>query len=108
MPVFFDYDEVTGVTQTYDYDPITDTHAITSHQDLSTFLDIMQQKRNDPDAWKKGVKESWAHYASIPPVIEMELRKKGIDIHDRTQTKKILNEINQNYPYLRATDKWIR
>ncbi len=108
MPVFFDYDPVTGVTQTYDYDPITDTHAITSTQDLSGFLDAMKAKRDNPDAWKKGVKESWAHYASIPPVIEMEMRKKGIDIHDRTQTKRILNEINQNYPYLKATDKVIR
>jgi hypothetical protein len=108
MPVFFDHDPVTGVTQTYDYDPTTDSHLITSHQDLSTFLDIMQRKRNDPDAWKKGVKESWAHYASIPPVIEMAMRKKGIDIHEPTHTKLILKEINEHYPFLKATDKIIR
>jgi hypothetical protein len=108
MPVFFDHDPVTGVTQTYDYDPATDSHILTSHQDLSTFLDTMQAKRNNPDYWRKGVKEEFAHYASIPPVIELELRKKGIDIHDRTQTKRIRNEINQNYPYLKTTDAVIR
>lgn len=108
MPVFFDHDPVTGVTQTYDYDPTTDSHILTSHQDLSAFLDTMQAKRNNPDYWRKGVKEEFAHYASIPPVIELALRKKGIDIHDKTQTKRILNEINQNYPYLKTTDAIIR
>lgn len=108
MPVFFDHDPLTGVTQTYDYDPLTDTHAITSHQDLSGFLELMKAKRNNPDAWKKGVKESWAHYASIPPVIQLEMRKKGIDLHNPSHFKAALREVNENYQFLKATDKTIR
>jgi hypothetical protein len=108
MPVFFDHDEVTGVTQTYDYDPVTDSHHITSHQDLTGFLDNMQRLRNDPDHWKRGVKEEWAHYATIPPIVELSLKKKGIDIHNSAHTKRLLNEINHNYPYLKATDRLIK
>jgi hypothetical protein len=35
--------------------------------------------------------------------VEMELKKKGIDIYNPNQTKELLKEINTNYPYLKAT-----
>lgn len=101
--LFFDHDPVTGVTQHYSYDPLKDEHSITSVQDLSGFLDEMKKRRDDPDYWKKGVKEEFAHYASIPAVVEMQLRKKGIDIYDQTQTKAIVREIETNYPWLKTT-----
>jgi hypothetical protein len=103
MSIHFDYDPITGVTQYYDYDPVTDSHSITSMQNLDAFMEALKQKRNNPEAWAKGVKEEWAHYASIPPVIEMELRKKGIDIFNPHQTKELIKEINTNYPFLKAT-----
>lgn len=108
MPVFFDHDPLTGVTQTYDYDPLTDTHAITSHQDVSSVLDRIQQVRNNPDYWKKGVKKEFAHYAVIPTVVELALLKKGIKLGDPETEKRLLHEINTNYPYLKTTDKIIR
>ena len=61
--------------------------------------------RYGEEAWQKGVKESWVHYASIPPVVEMELKKKGIDIYNKHQTKELLKEINTNYPWLKTTTK---
>jgi hypothetical protein len=103
MSILFDYDQLTGVTQYYDYDPVKDEHRMTSVQDLDVFMEALKQKRNNPEAWAKGVKEEWAHYASIPPVIEMELRKKGIDIFNPHQTKEMIKEINTNYPFLKAT-----
>jgi hypothetical protein len=103
MPVLFDYDPLTGVSQHFDYDPVSEQIHLTSSQDLTFFLEQLKQKRNDPSKWKKGVKENWAHYASIPPVVEMALRKKGIDINNPLQTKEILKEINTNYPFLKVT-----
>lgn len=103
MSILFDYDELTGVTQYYDYDPVNDEHRMTSVQDLDGFMEMLKQKRNNPEAWANGVKQEWAHYASIPPVIEMELRKKGIDIFNPHQTKELIKEINTNYPFLKAT-----
>lgn len=103
MSILFDYDALTGVTQYYDYDPVNDAHSITSTQNIDAFLELLKQKRNDPEAWAKGVKQEWAHYASIPPVIEMALRKKGIDIFNPHQTKELIKEINTNYPFLKVT-----
>jgi hypothetical protein len=108
MPVFFDHDPLTGVTQTYDYDPLTDTHAITSHQDVSSVLDRIQHIRNNPDYWKKGVKKELVHYAVIPTVVELELLKKGIKLGDPATEKQLFKEINTNYTYLKTTDKVIR
>jgi len=108
MSVFFDYDPNTGVTQTFDYDPVTEDVRLTSTQNLDTFFEAVKQKRDNPDAWKKGVKEEFAHYASIPPVIEMELLKQGIDIHNPHQTKELLKAINTKYPFLKVTTAMVK
>ena len=108
MSVFFDYDPHTGVTQTFDYDPVTEDVRLTSTQDLDTFFASVKAKRDNPDAWAKGVKEEFAHYASIPPVIEMELLKQGIDIHNPHQTKELLKAINTKYPFLKVTTAMVK
>lgn len=108
MSVFFDYDPTTGVTQTFDYDPVTEDVRLTSTQDLTAFFEAIKQKRDNPEAWAKGVKEEFAHYATVPPVIQMELMKKGIDIHNPNQTKELLKEINTSYPYLKTTTAMVR
>ena len=102
MPVFFDYNPDTGVTETFDYDPITENVMITASQDVSGFLDHMKAVREDPSIAKKGLKEEWLLYASIPTVVEIELRNKGLKLEDKNATKAILKEINTNYPYLKA------
>ena len=106
--MFFDFNKDTGVTQTFHYDDATGAVSLTSHQNLDAFFAEVKRKRDDPDAWKKGVKEEWAHYASIPPVIEMQLRKKGIDINNPLQTKELLKEINTNYPFLKVTTATVK
>ena len=108
MSVFFDYDPNTGVTQTFDYDPVTEDVRLTSTQDLDNFFEQVKRKRDNPEAWAKGVKEEFAHYASIPPVIEMELLKQGIDIHNPHQTKELLKAINTKYPFLKVTTAMVK
>lgn len=105
MPLHFDYDPINKTHQYFDYDPVTEGVSITTVQDVSETLDVLKSKRDDPEAWKKGVKESFAHYATIPVVVEMELKKKGINVYDKTHSKRLLQEIEQNYPYLKVTDK---
>lgn len=106
MPLLFDHDPETGVTEYFDYDPINDSVAITTKQDVSQFLDQMKQIRDDPTRWAQGVKENWALYCSIPPVVELELRNRGLSLYNKDHMKKILKVINTEYPYLKATDKW--
>ena len=105
MAILFDKDPLTGITQYYDYDPVKDEHLIHSVQDPALLLEQLKQARNNPDVWAKGMKESWVHYASIPPIIEMQLKAKGIDIYNKDQTKELLKEINTNYPWLKTTTK---
>lgn len=103
MPVHFDTDPITGITQYFDYDPIKDTISITSTQSVSTLLDQIKEKRLN--AAPKGKVESFAHYATIPAIVELQLRKKGLRLEDKFATKAICREIEQNYPYLKATEK---
>ena len=105
MSIFFDHDPVTGITETFDYCPVSDTVSITTSQDVSGFLDRMNEIRKNPDISAKGIKEDWWAYCSIPPVVELELRNKGLNLHDKNHMKAILKEINTHYPYLKYTDK---
>lgn len=105
MPILFDHNPDTGVSEYFDYDPILDQVRITTSQDVSGFLDRMQAIRNDPGISARGIKEDWWLYCSIPPVVEIELRNKGLDLNNKDHFKAIMKEINTNYPYLKATNK---
>ncbi len=105
MSILFDYDAETGVTTHFDYDPIKDAAILTYSQDVTGFLDRMKMMRNDENYSQKGIKEDWWHYCSIPPVVEMELLKKGLNLNNKDDHKAIFREINANYPYLKSTDK---
>lgn len=108
MPLVFDHDPETGKTEYFDYDPIKEEVRITTQQDVTLFLDRMQALRNDPDISKRGIKEEWWHYCSIPEVVEIELRNRGLRLEDRNHMGEILKIINSEFPYLKATEKWHR
>ncbi len=108
MPLVFDHDPDTGVTEYFDYDPINDAVSITTSQDVTHFLDRMDAIRKTPEISQQGIKEDWWLYASIPTVVELELRKKGLHLENKDHTKAILREINSNYPFLKATTKMHR
>ena len=105
MPLLFDADPETGVTTYFDYDPIRDQVFLTSHQDVTGFLDRMNALRKDEDYSKKGIKQDWWHYASIPTIVEMELMKRGLYLHNSDDMPAILKIIDKEYPYLKCTTK---
>lgn len=105
MPILFDYDPVTGIREYFDYDPINDQVRITTQQDVSAFLDRMKAMRDDPSISAKGIKEDWWHYCSIPEVVELELMRRGLSLHNKDHMQDILKIINAEYPYLKATEK---
>ncbi len=102
MAILFDKN-LDGSVEYFSHDEQTGVSAITTVQDVTSFLDRLQAKRNYDG--KSPNKEEFIHYASIPTVVELELRKKGINIYDKSQTKAVLKEINTNYPLLKATYK---
>ena len=102
MAEFFDYDPLTGVSHYTEQDG--DTTIVHTVQDLTPLVERNKKIANE-GLKDGGIKDSWWHYCDIPPVVELALRKKGINIHDPDHGKAMFKEINQNYPYLKLTHK---
>jgi hypothetical protein len=99
MPEFFSYDPETGVTELFDYDNGKAT--IHTVQDIEPALERAKLSR-DNNLRDHGIKENWFHYADIPLVFVMRLRKMGIEL---TDTKAVLEAINTYWPFLKYTNK---
>lgn len=106
MSILFDYDPLTGIKQHFDFDPVTEQIRLTTTQNLDAFFEEVKRKRENPNEWKKGVKNEWAHYATIPPVYEQKLKQEGIDIYNPEQTKELIHAINTRYPELKVTNAY--
>lgn len=74
---------------------------IHTKQDIQPVVDWTRKQRNSGRNDKVG---DFNHYATIPAHVELELRQKGINIYDKNNTKRLLREINENYPYLKTTN----
>jgi hypothetical protein len=100
---WFDYDPLTGCTEYYEeHDGKISIH---TEQDVSPVLDWAARLRNEglPDAnWKKnGV----SVYAVLPAIVLGQMAKKGIRFLDQNHVKAVVDEVNQNYPHLKTTNK---
>ena len=104
MAEFFGWNPDRGTWYEHDYDPLTDKTIITTKQDVKPVLDHIQRKR-DSGYVDRGIKKGWWHYATIPAWVEVELKAKGINIYKQGDTKRLLDEINTNYPFLKNTYK---
>lgn len=97
----FDYDPLTGVTTTFDYDGDTGKVELHHSQDVEAALEIMQTSRIN-GLRDNGIKENWFHYAEIPLVYLLKLRKMGIAWDD---PKEINRAVNTYWPELKMTEK---
>lgn len=104
MSTFFDFDAEIGVRHDVDYDEATGLATIQTVQDVEPLLNYTRGLAND-GLTDKGIKESWWLYAKIPPVVQVALHQKGIDISDPNSTKRIIQEINEHYAHLKCTQK---
>lgn len=104
MPEFFDYDPVLGMRTTWDYDESTGDAKFRHEQDVEPLLGYTMEARNTR---QYDGKHDYKFYCSIPPVVQIELRNKGIDIYskDPSMIRLMLQTINKDYPYLKMTDK---
>lgn len=98
-----EYDPYTGVTEINvaeeDGDEIR-THRV---QDVSPLLDSLAEARNTKSADEAS--KDLHLYAKVPMVVAYEMLKKGINIFNPDHMPRVLEEINANYPKLKATDK---
>jgi len=106
MPEFLHFDPFTGTSKYFDWDDSKKEAVITTVQDVQPVLDRAKETANVGGS-DSGIKRSFWHYADIPPVVQLELRKKGIDIYstDKMMIKRMFAEINANYPHCKLTHK---
>lgn len=104
MAEVFDVDPLKGITRYFDYEEDTGLARIHTVQDVEPILKYAAEMRATRAADEKLRDDDYmCQYALIPPVVQLELLKKGINIHDPSQTKKLVAEIESNYPYLKTT-----
>jgi hypothetical protein len=100
----FDYDPVTGVRTLWEHDEETGKGIFRREQDVTIAVDYATRIRNEGTADNELKKDDYmCLYAIIPAGVEMELRQKGISLYNNNDTKRLLDEINANYPWLKTT-----
>lgn len=104
MSEFFDWNYDRGCWYEHDFDNQTGETIITTKQDVKPVVDKAAKLRNAGHI-DEGIKQGMWHYATIPPVVELELRKKGISLTKQSDRNRLLKEIDQNYPHLKLTRK---
>lgn len=105
MKRILDYDPTTRITTWFDFDPVTDTTYVGREQDVESILEINKKLQNDESYSKKGIKESWLHYATIPNIlIEKWKTEEGIDVFNKNHEKRVFQKLNNpEYRYLKTT-----
>lgn len=105
MPEFFDFDPVTGIKDEWDYDEQTGTAVIHRSQDVSAILKATAEARNTGSC-QKGIKRDdyFVLHAMIPTIVEMDLLKRGIDIMNPHDHKRMMAVIESDYPMLKTTE----
>lgn len=108
-PEFFSYSPHNGVTESFDYDEATGNAIIRHEQPLDAYFRAVAETRNTRRC-DRGLMDGGMElhaYASLPPVVQIELRAKGIDIYskDPVMIRRMFAEINANYPHCKLTHK---
>jgi hypothetical protein len=104
MGKWVDYTPHNGLVETNDFDEMSGLLTVQKSEDVQPLLDRNAEIRNTRGA-DAGIKAGMALYASIPMTVQYELLKKGISVLNKHHRKRLLDEINQNYPYLKVTNK---
>ena len=107
MKRIVDYDPLTGITTTFDYDPLTDITYVGREGDVEGILELNKFLANDPEYSKKGIKESFWHYATIPNlIIEKWLAEEGIDVYKHDHWPRVCRKLaDPAYRYLKVTTR---
>jgi hypothetical protein len=104
MGKWYDYNSFNGLQETNVFDEDTGLLTVAKSEDVEPLLDRNAEIRNTRAA-DKGIQKGFALYCSIPMTVQYELLKKGISVLNKHHRKRLLDEINQNYPYLKVTNK---
>jgi hypothetical protein len=100
---FFEYDPDYGITTDLAWSESEQKMTVIRSQDVEPYLDHAKANRNELGLNKRGINENWWPYATIPPIVQVQLRAKGIDVGNKAHFTRLIEEINTNYPHLKMT-----
>lgn len=96
-------DSGNGITRWMEYDYATDTTTEYAEQDFTPEIEATKSLQNDPEYWKDGVKNEFAHYGHIPVILLEKWSNEGVDINDMQALFQMINK--PEYSYLKTTTK---
>lgn len=100
---YFDYDPLTGIYETYE--EADGKILIHSYQDVEPLLDAAKRIANSGTSDAAWTKNEAAIYAVIPPIVQGQMLKKGINFLDPNDIGKVVREVNENYAHFKTTYK---
>ena len=98
-------DQDTGIETWHHYDDATDETRVETRQDCSSILDYNKFCANDTDLRRKGIKNSWWKFATIPNVLIDKWRiEMGINVFDPNDLPKVKRLLmDPDYRFLKTT-----
>ena len=106
-----DFDALTGITTWFDHDPHADVTTITETHDAEPIIERAKSLQNDPEHKRQGIKRSWMHLATIPPLIQVQWEKEcGKSLYSREGMAYAVKKLHEpDWKYLKtATGRFIR
>lgn len=102
---FFDYDPLSGATETFDYDESSDTAIIHRSADVQPIIDRNKELANHTDGWTSRERDM-RHAASIPMEVALIwLQRYGIRAWSKEHADKVKQLLNSNeWRYLRTSE----
>jgi hypothetical protein len=105
MADFFEIDPVTGIRTHGIWHENEQHYELRRTADVEPVLDMAAHYRNEGGLNRKDMMTGpgWWRYCTIPPIVMLQLRAKGIDIYNKDHSDRMIAEINSNYPHLKCT-----
>lgn len=100
---FFELDPLTGIKTETAWDDQEGTLTIIRTGDCEPYLQNALEHRNEVGPDKQGIQEGWHHYAQLPPIVQLQMMDKGIDITRQEHQPYMFREINEHYPHTKMT-----
>jgi hypothetical protein len=101
MSDFFEID-ANGIRSDFKWSENDQEFTIHRTVDVEPVLDAAKAGR-EGGLNRADIARGWWHYASLPPIVILQMKAKGIDVYDKNDQARMLAEINTHYPHLKMT-----
>ncbi len=98
MSRLLDFDPLTGIRTTFDYDHASDTTIIAYDDPFGAtdkVLDWNKRRKANIEKSRLQEKREFIHYARIPPMAQLDMYSRyGVKVWDTNHTKKVMQLVN--------------